>query len=98
MHKYEKNSAEIIGNRKGTIHYITNENGHRLCQLPGTLITFLTIKFEHQRKHKVTWKQPAGHIEHHIDYILATKGIDRKTADKNSGHSKNNKLGYTQLL
>lgn len=77
--QYLKN---VIGNGKGTIHDITNDNGHRICQLAATLdMKCLSTKFEHPKKHKVTWRHPSGNTENQIDHILATRGISRKTTN-----------------
>lgn len=74
--------CEVTGNRKGIIHNETNDNGHRLIQLAASLnMTLQTTKFEHPRKHKVTWRHPAGDIENQIDHIMATKDISRKMVD-----------------
>lgn len=71
---------EVVRNENGTIHDETNDNGQRLCQLAETFnMTFLSTRFNHPRKHKVTWRHPVGNIENQIDHIMATKGISKKT-------------------
>lgn len=81
----EEYLREVVGKSNGTIHKKTNDNGHRICQLAGSLnMVFLTTRFEHPRKHKVTWRHPNGAIENQIDHILATKGIMEKTIDTRS--------------
>lgn len=81
----EQYLQEVIGSGKGTIHDVTNDNGHRLCQLAEALnMTLLSTKFEHPRQHKATWRHPAGNIENQIDHILATKKIGLKVKDTRS--------------
>ncbi|KAK9712565.1 hypothetical protein QE152_g24827 [Popillia japonica] len=71
----------LVGNGKGTIHAETNDNGHRLSQIAELLnLTFLSTKFEHPTRHKVTWRHPGGNTENQIDHILATKGIEKTLA------------------
>lgn len=72
----------MVGNGKGTIHDATNDIGHRLCQLDKSLnMACLTAKFDHRRKHKVTWIHSAENTKNKIDHILITGAINRETTD-----------------
>lgn len=47
-------------------------------------MTFLSTKFEQQRRQEVTWRHHSGEIENQIDHIVTTKHIGKNTTNTRS--------------
>jgi len=70
MLKLGKNIQIRVAGRY-TLHDITSENGEKLVQLSiAHNLEISSIKFQHRRIHKGTWKVPGQDIFKHIDHIL----------------------------
>ena len=68
----EKHIERIVG--KYTVHSKTNDNGQKLCTLAAkNNMIISSTKFNHPRKHKVTWIAPDQKKQSQIDHILINK-------------------------
>ena len=70
---------------KHTIHNVTSNNGHRLCNLAEEMCMYImSTKYEHKPDHKVTWLLPGKTTGNQIDHVLISKKRENMMHDVRS--------------